>query len=553
MTEASPVFIHPTAEVEEGASIGAGTKVWHLGHVRGSARIGAGCTIGRNVYVDGDVTIGDDVKIQNNVSVYKGVTIESRVFVGPSAVFTNDLRPRATGDWAVTPTLVRTGASIGANATLVCGVTIGEYAMVAAGAVVTKDVAPHQLVAGNPARPLGWVNRDGEVVARGAERPSDDVLNSSAEGSANQMTPIPITRVVVTPEQEAAVLAVLRSGVLAQGPVVKKLEDGFAELHGVPHAVAVSNGTVALEAALEALGVGPGDEVITTSFSFAATLNAILRSGATVRLADITDDYTIDPASVEALITPRTKVIMPVHLYGLPADMAAIQAIADRHGLKIVEDAAQAHAAGIGDRSVGSWGVGCFSLYATKNMHSGEGGLVTTTDDAVADRLRLLRNQGMRVRYMYEAAGHNWRMTDLQAAIAVPQLATLAETAAVRVANAAALSEGLADVPGLITPVTPQGRTHVWHQYTLRLADDAPITRDQLTKNLEHAGVGFGLYYPRLMHHYECYEGHPQIAGDLTPTAERAAANVVSVPVHQWLSADDLARIVAAVRGAFSA
>jgi dTDP-4-amino-4,6-dideoxygalactose transaminase/acetyltransferase-like isoleucine patch superfamily enzyme len=550
VTEASPVFIHPTAEVEDGASIGPGTKVWHLVHVRGTAGIGANCTIGRNVYVDADVTIGDEVKIQNNVSVYTGVTIEDKVFVGPSAVFTNDLRPRATGGWAITPTLVRTGASIGANATLICGVTVGEYAMVAAGSVVTKDVEPYRLVAGNPARPLGWVNRAGEVVSRDAAKPSAEILENR---SANQMQPIPITRVVITPEQEAAVLAVLRSGGLAQGPVVKKLEDGFAELHGVPHAVAVTNGTVALVAALEALGLGPGDEVITTTFSFAATLNAILESGATVRFADITDDYTIDPASVEALITPRTKAIMPVHLYGLPADMTAIAALAEKHGLKIIEDAAQAHAARIGDRAVGSWGVGCFSLYATKNMHSGEGGIVTTTDDAVADRLRLLRNQGMRVRYMYEAAGHNWRLTDLQAAIAVPQLATLTDTAAKRAANAAVLNDGLKDVPGLVTPITPAGRTHVWHQYTLRLTDDAPITRDQLTKHLEQAGVGFGLYYPRLMHHYECYEGHPQIVGDLTPVAERAAASVVSVPVHQWLSHDDLARIVAAVRGAFSA
>lgn len=550
VTDPSPVFIHPTAEVEDGASIGPGTKVWHLVHVRGTATIGANCTIGRNVYVDADVTVGNDVKIQNNVSVYTGVTIEDKVFVGPSAVFTNDLRPRATGGWAITPTLVRTGASIGANATLVCGVTVGEYAMVAAGSVVTKNVEPHRLVAGNPARPLGWVNRDGEVVSRDTEKPSAEILDNR---SANQMQPIPITRVVITPEQEAAVLAVLRSGGLAQGPVVKKLEDGFAELHGVPHAVAVSNGTVALVAALEALRLGPGDEVITTAFSFAATLNAILESGATVRFADITDDYTIDPAAVEALITPRTKAIMPVHLYGLPADMTAIAAIADKHGLKIIEDAAQAHAARLGDRSVGSYGVGCFSLYATKNMQSGEGGIVTTTDDAVADRLRLLRNQGMRVRYMYEVPGHNWRLTDLQAAIAVPQLATLAETAARRAANAAVLNEGLKDVNGLVTPATPAGRTHVWHQYTLRLGDDAPINRDQLTKHLEQAGIGFGLYYPRLMHHYECYEGHPQIAGDRTPVAERAAAQVVSVPVHQWLSPDDLARVVAAVRGAFSA
>jgi acetyltransferase-like isoleucine patch superfamily enzyme len=176
---AQSVFVHPTAEVEEGARIGPGTRVWHLTHVRSTARIGAGCTIGRNVYVDADVIIGDLVKVQNNVSVYVGVTLEDEVFVGPSAVFTNDLRPRAQNpDWVVTPTLVRRGASIGANATVVCGTEIGEYAMVAAGSVVTRDVRPHQLVAGNPARHLGWVNRAGEVVARDPEQPAADVLEA---------------------------------------------------------------------------------------------------------------------------------------------------------------------------------------------------------------------------------------------------------------------------------------------------------------------------------------------------------------------------------------
>jgi UDP-2-acetamido-3-amino-2,3-dideoxy-glucuronate N-acetyltransferase len=161
------VFVHASADVEEGAAIGAGTKVWHLAHIRSTARVGANCVIGRNVYVDADVVVGDLVKIQNNVSVYKGVTIEDEVFVGPCVVFTNDLRPRAQNpDWEITPTLVRRGASIGANATLVCGIEIGEYAMVAAGAVVTKDVAPYQLVAGNPARPLGFVDAKGQVVSR---------------------------------------------------------------------------------------------------------------------------------------------------------------------------------------------------------------------------------------------------------------------------------------------------------------------------------------------------------------------------------------------------
>ncbi|MFI6819922.1 acyltransferase [Micromonospora sp. NPDC050187] len=166
------VFVHPTADVEEGAQIGDGTKVWHLAHVRSTARIGGGCVIGRNVYVDSNVVIGDLCKVQNNVSVYQGVTLEDEVFVGPCAVFTNDFRPRAQNpDWEITPTLVRRGASIGANATLVCGIEVGSYAMIAAGSVVTRDVAPYQLVAGNPARPKGWVNEKGEVVSRDPANP----------------------------------------------------------------------------------------------------------------------------------------------------------------------------------------------------------------------------------------------------------------------------------------------------------------------------------------------------------------------------------------------
>jgi UDP-2-acetamido-3-amino-2,3-dideoxy-glucuronate N-acetyltransferase len=167
-----PFFLHPTTEVEEGASIGDGTKVWHLGHIRTKAIVGRDCTIGRNVFIDAGVHVGDRVKIQNNVSVYAGVTIEDEVFVGPSAVFTNDMRPRATNkDWAITETLIRHGASIGANATIVCGVVVGEYSMIAAGSVVTRDVQPYQLVAGNPARHLGWVDQNGNVISRDVQRP----------------------------------------------------------------------------------------------------------------------------------------------------------------------------------------------------------------------------------------------------------------------------------------------------------------------------------------------------------------------------------------------
>jgi acetyltransferase-like isoleucine patch superfamily enzyme len=170
-----PAFVHPSADVEDGAQVGAGTKVWHLAHIRSSATVGDDCVIGRNVYVDANAVVGSRVKIQNNVSVYQGVTIEDDVFVGPCAVFTNDLRPRAHNtDWKITPTLVRRGASIGANATLVCGIEVGEHAMIAAGSVVTKNVEPYQLVAGNPARPRGWVDESGEILSRDpASRPSN--------------------------------------------------------------------------------------------------------------------------------------------------------------------------------------------------------------------------------------------------------------------------------------------------------------------------------------------------------------------------------------------
>lgn len=210
---------------------------------------------------------------------------------------------------------------------------------------------------------------------------------------------IPITAVKLDPATEDLVLDVVRSGMLAQGEYVAQLEEAFAAVHGVSHAIAVNNGTTALVVALEALGLGPGDEVITTPFTFVATLNAILEAGATARFVDIGSDFNIDPALLADAITPATKAIMPVHLYGYMADMDPIVEVAQANDLAIVEDAAQAVAADYKGARAGSIGVGCFSLYATKNVSTGEGGMVTTNDDDLADRIRLLRNQGMRARY----------------------------------------------------------------------------------------------------------------------------------------------------------
>jgi perosamine synthetase len=368
------------------------------------------------------------------------------------------------------------------------------------------------------------------------------------EGSGASLLRIPMAKVVLGAEAEEAVLGVLRSGQLAAGPWVEELERSFARAHGVVHAVAVSNGTVALVAALRAHGVGHGDEVITSPLTFVATLNAILEVGATARFADITEDLTVDPSALETLMSPRTKALMPVHLYGLPVAMREVSALASRRGLAIIEDAAQAHGAQVAKDHVGSFGTAAFSLYGTKNITCGEGGLVTTNDDEIATRLRLLRNHGMRERYNYLLPGYNYRLTDLQAAVAATQLAKLPAIIAARNRNAALLSSGLAGIRGLVLPVTPPGRLHVWHQYTVQVVAGASADRQQLGKSLSEAGIDSMIYYPKLVHDYPCYDGHPQVIRDETPRARRAVGEVISLPVHPALTDNDVSRIVSCVR-----
>lgn len=371
-------------------------------------------------------------------------------------------------------------------------------------------------------------------------------------GGRLRTSPIAISSVEMGAEEEALVLEVLRSGQLAQGPMVERLEDGFRALAGTRHAVAVSSGTTALVAALGALEIGPGDEVLTSPFTFVATLNAILEAGATATFVDIGDDFTIPADAIDAALTSATRVVMPVHLYGLPAAMPEIATVAEGRGVAIVEDAAQAHGARVGGRPVGSFGLGCFSLYATKNITTGEGGVVTCDDDGLADRLRLLRNQGMRARYRYEIAGHNFRLTDLQAAAGIPQLAQLDDRTARRRANAAALDVGLEGVPGLVRPRVSADRTPVWHQYTVRITPEARLGRDDLGRALADRGIATGVYYPRVVFDYECYLEHPRVHVAEVPNARAAADQVLSLPVHPALDDLEIAEIVRAIQDLLS-
>ncbi len=354
---------------------------------------------------------------------------------------------------------------------------------------------------------------------------------------------IPISKPDIGPAEEEAVLEVLRSGMLAMGKRTAAFEEAWAAYCGVKHAVLMSNGTVAQEAVLHALGIGPGDEVITVSFSFNATVSVILRAGATPVLVDIrADDFCLDPDRVEAAITPRTKAIMPVHLYGLMADMDPLVEIADRHGLVIIEDAAQAHGARYHGKRAGQFGPAMFSLYATKNLMTGEGGFATTDDDGVADRLRLFRNHGMRVRYYHDELGTNYKPTDLAAAIGLAQLPRLDERTEARRRNAAYLTEHLA---GYLTPTVPEGREHVWHQYVMRF----PGERAAVVEGLTARGVGTLIYYPVPIHRQAYLRAYLPGAADLDlPVTVRLADEVLAIPVHPRLSGDDLATIVSAIR-----
>ena len=350
---------------------------------------------------------------------------------------------------------------------------------------------------------------------------------------------IPPAKPIIGDEEREAVDRVLRSGMIAQGPEVKAFEEEFAEHFGLGRAcVAVNSGTSGLHLGLLSCGIGAGDEVIVPSFTFAATANSVALTGATPVFADIAaDDFTLDPVSVEASITERTKAIMPVHLYGHPAKMEQLQEIADRHDLMLFEDAAQAHGASLNGTPVGAFGsFGMFSLYPTKNMTSGEGGMVSAADEVIERNLRLYRNQGMLQQYHNEVVGLNNRMTDIHAAIGRVQLTKVGAWTRQRQENAAFLS---ANLEGVVTPPTLPGAVHVFHQYTVRVADD----RDGFAAALkEQYQVGSGMFYPVPNHRLKPFQSPVEL-----PETERAARECLSLPVHPSLSQGDLERIVEAV------
>lgn len=354
---------------------------------------------------------------------------------------------------------------------------------------------------------------------------------------------INISRPQIGDEEKQAAMEVLGSGQLAQGPRVKEFEEKFAAWCGMKYGVATSSGTTALHVALLAHHIGPGDEVITSSFSFIASANCILYAGATPVFADIEPNYfMLDPADVEKKITPKTKAILPVHLFGQAADMDALADIAKRHNLLLIEDACQSHGAKYNGSPIGTWGTACYSFYPTKNMTTIEGGMITTNDPEVAERARLIRNHGSPKRYLHESLGYNFRMTDLQAAIGLVQLGKVDGWNSQRKENAAYLSARMSGKQGVITPKIRAGSEHVFHQYTLRVEK-----RDEALDKLTKAGIGSGVYYPIPIHKQPLYMGMGY--ADNLPVTDATALEVLSIPVHPALTQDELDTIAAAVNG----
>lgn len=339
-----------------------------------------------------------------------------------------------------------------------------------------------------------------------------------------------------------AVSEVLRSGMIAQGQRVADFEQAFAEYNGVDHAVAVNSGTAALHAALLAHGIGKGDEVITSPFSFVATANSVLFTGATPVFADIEPEaFILDPGLVAEKITPRTKAIMPVHLYGHPADMDAMRDLAEDKHLLLIEDACQSHGATFRGKKVGSFGTGAFSFYPTKNMTTSEGGMLTTNSREVAEKARMVRAHGSAQRYLHEMLGFNLRMTDICAAIGLVQLQKLDGYTAKRQQNAGKLTKGLQGTENIVCPTVKEGCSHVFHQYTIRTEK-----RDELAAYLNSKGIGTGIHYPIPIHRQPYYQelGYT----DSMPISEKASREVLSLPVHPQLAEGDLDLIINTIK-----
>ncbi len=503
--------------------------------------IGDNSRIGAFVEIQKNARICKNVKVSSHTFICEGVTIEDDVFVGHNVSFINDKYPRATSngnlqtdaDWECVPTLVKKGASIGTSSTILCGVTVGENAIVGAGSVVTRDVPANVVVAGIPARFVRGI--DSDVAVRDEGQKQVPYLDLKAQYQS------------IKAEIQPAVNRVLDNCSFILGDEVAAFEREFSAYQNASHGIAVNTGTSALHLALLSAGIGPGDEVITVSFTFVATVAAIVYTGAKPVFVDINpDSLTMDVNEIEKAITPRTKAILPVHLHGQSADMDPIIEIAKRHGLIVIEDACQAHGAEYKGRRVGSIGdMGCFSFYPGKNLGAyGEGGMVVTNNPQYAQAIRMLRDWGAESKYRHVLKGYNYRMEGMQGAILRVKLRHLEEWTEARRSHAQRYNVLLMD-SGVETPCQMPFNRHVYHIYAVRVP-----ARDAFQKALTVHGIQTGIHYPIPVHLQPAYEDLGYKAGDF-PYTEAAAEEVLSLPMFAEMTTEQLVMVSMAVHEAF--
>lgn len=357
---------------------------------------------------------------------------------------------------------------------------------------------------------------------------------------------IHLSKIVVGKEEIKAVVDVLKSGQLAQGEKVKELEEKFAGRCGTKYAIAVNNGTAALHTALYAIGIKPGDEVITTPFTFVATANAILMLGARPVFVDIDEkNYNLDPNLIEKSITNKTRAIIVVNLYGLPADYNKINLIAKKHNLLVIEDAAQSiNSSYAGKKSGNLADISCFSFYATKNIMSGEGGMITTNIKKYYMRAQMFRHHGQssNKRYEYSDLGYNYRMTDFVAALAISQLSKLDSITGKRRHNAEIYNQAFKKIPGIFLTYFGKKYTHVYHQYVLGF-HGYKLSRNQVKKLLEKKGIDCNIHYPTPLYDFK-HLNNGRVNRINFPVTEQAAREVLSIPVHPYLTKKEINYII---------
>jgi len=561
-------FVHESSFVDEPCEIGEGTKIWHFSHIMQNAKIGAGCNIGQNVVISPDVVLGKNVKIQNNVSVYTGVICEDDVFLGPSMVFTNVSNPRShiirRNEYQ--RTLVKQGASIGANAVIVCGHNIGRYAFIGAGAVVTKEVPDYALVVGNPGRIVGWMCQCGiklkfeeQHTAKCSACGKEYTMRGETEIEEKeiQIKQVPLLDLKAQYASlrhliEPAIREIVESQYFILGPKVTELEKKVARYSQVRYGVGVSSGTDALLIALMAIDINHEDEIITTPYSFFATAGVIARLGAKPVFVDIRPDtYNIDPAKIEAAVSSKTRAVIPVHLFGQMADMDPIMEIAQKYNLIVIEDAAQAIGAEYNDgRRAGSIGhMGCFSFFPSKNLGGfGDAGMVVTNDEHLAQKLVQLRVHGAELKYYHKMVGGNFRIDALQSAVLSVKMDYLDQWTQARQKNSEDYHTLFAEyklTDKLTLPSKQNGYRHIFNQFVIRTPH-----RDRLLEHLRKHNVGCEIYYPVSLHNQECFAYLGYQNNDF-PVSEEAARSTLAIPIYPELSAHQKEYVVYTISNFF--